>query len=134
MVSCHLFAIVAFLATARAQRVPIWSYAMTSESDLGDWNNTLGGSIQSNIKCPVESSCYAYERDQEIKRYTSSAGYHSVQLEWSLETEKMTENYCELWTIVGQSSNWRDWTEVAGYVSDGTSTTFTLDLPDDENI
>ena len=115
------------------QRVDIWREPFTS-SLSSDWNEYKNPEIVTDNNCPTESSCLEIggEAKEEVWRFDSSEGYSNVQLTFDLQTESADQ--CEIFIVPYETGDtWDGWSllQTDAFVSEGTSTTYTRDLPNE---
>ena len=129
--------VVAFALSASTvlpgQRVDIWREPFTI-SFSSDWYEYKTPEIVTNINCPTESSCLEIggEAKENLWRFDSSMGYSNFQLTFDLQTESADE--CEIYIAPYDTGDtWDGWSllQTDAFVSEGTSTTYTRDLPDE---
>ena len=124
------------LTLTMSQRVTIWSSEFTTDTE--GWLIDGKVSIESDSRCPDESSCLELRPWAEVWRYDSTIGYTDLYLKLSLQSSGMTGGQsCDFWYIAGKESNdWSEWT-LFHSVSNTDATTYNFEIPpelDDNEI
>eukprot|EP01084_Bolivina_argentea_P148749 259999_1 len=72
------------------------------------------------------------KKTEELYRYISTIGYHSIQVQYSMQSDDLKNNLeaCEFYTIFDKESNFiADWTLRSSDISDNKPLPKTIDLP-----
>ena len=100
-----MFFLFTVLSLSIAQRINIWSSSLTS--NLDGWFEyspfSLNGKIVSDsVNCPSGSFCYELSMmHQELYRYDSTIGYHSISINYSMKTKNLSAAHsCEVYYCI----------------------------------
>eukprot|EP01084_Bolivina_argentea_P263795 446624_1 len=99
------------LCASNAETTILWSSTWTSNNELS-WNTNQGQFVKDIKHCPVSDFCIALWQHNDLWRYNSTIGFHTITVHYTVRANGLKENeYCALSYIFERTIYFEDWSE-----------------------